>query len=332
MQYDLAEARGVTALLIGRLGDMIVASPMLRALRRAAPEARLRLVASAASRQAAAMIPGVDEVVLIHPYWKPAGNCRAAAALRARPCDLLVDLNPSPSRTSAALAALARSPVKAAFSKGRFDFLYTDRAEAPAEREHMLDRYARLARLLNLDYEPRLEVRLKPEDERSAEAVAAGWDRPAGLRLLVHAGNFKKFDNRWPEDKFAELCGGLQGNLGIDLVFLAGPGEAGPVAALASRLKRPAPVAGPFPAAVTAALLKRADALLCNITGTTHLAAAVGTPTFGLYSGYTHAVWRPRDPGHDGVVSGDWESCRGIPVEAARARLEGFLARLQARA
>lgn len=77
--------------------------------------------------------------------------------------------------------------------------------------------------------------------------------------------------------------------------------------------------------------MKRMDLCVLNVTGTTHLAAALGCPTFGFYSGYTDAVWRPRGPRHWGAVSSSWESCRGISVDEAYAALEPALLSLASR-
>jgi ADP-heptose:LPS heptosyltransferase len=207
------------------------------------------------------------------------------------------------------------------------DRLFTHRAEPPGEAEHMLDRYARLARELGLEYEPVTELRLRAEDERAAETLMKRIDpQPApGLRVAMHPGNFKKFENRWPEDKFAALSDKLLGIPSLRLFYLAGPGEETPARAILSRLKSPVPLIPPSPLGLTGALMRRMDLCVLNITGTTHLAAALGVPTFGFYSGYTHAVWRPRGVRHSGVASSSWESCRDISVEAAWTSLRAAL-------
>ena len=325
MDLAVDKIRRVTALLIGRLGDLIVATPFLRGLQERFPQAKIRLVTSSATKEAARLIPWPDEVLCVHPYWRPWENLKFATSLLASPCDLLVDLNPSFSRTSAALALLSRAQAKAAFAKGRLDFLYTLRAHAPGLAEHMLDRYARLAALLGAPYEPRMELRLCAQDEEKADNIIQKMFSGKFPKIGIHPGNFKKFDNRWPEDKFMELTDLLLDAGADDILYLAGPGEEGQTRKIAARLKRPVPVLGPFPVGVLGALLKRLDLLVCNITGTTHLAAALGTPTFGLYTGYTNAVWRPRGSRHSGVVADSWESCRGISVSEACRELKAFL-------
>src|SRR5258706_8278469 len=94
----------------------------------------------------------------------------------------------------------------------------------------------------------------------------------------------------------------------LDIVYLGGPGEGEKVRSLAARLERPVGVLPEAGLGAVAAALKRADVFVCNPTGTTHLAAAVGARTFTINAGYTYAVWRPLGPRHGGVVSDSWKS------------------------
>jgi ADP-heptose:LPS heptosyltransferase len=315
------------AVLIGRVGDLIVATPFLRSLRKGYPEARIKLIVSPLCIETAELIPDIDHFEVMHRLHWVGRNIITIRSLFRDPCDLAVDLNPSFSRTSTLLMTLLHAaPVRLGFVKGRWDKVFTEQAAAPGNREHMLDRYARLARALELPYEPKPEVRLTPEHEAQADEILKALPKAKGRRLLVHPGNFKKFENRWPEEKFIELTNRLMGDASLDILYMAGPGEAEPVARIVSALKRPVPVIPAAPLGVVGAVMKRMDLCVLNITGTTHLAGALGVPTFGLYTGYTDAVWRLRGPKQFGVAAKDWESCRGITVDEAHAGLEETLA------
>lgn len=318
-------------LWIGRLGDIVVTSPFFAALRAKLPSARIRLVSGEGGAGVARLCPGLDEVAVLRRWHHPLANLRLAAGLMAADDDLLIDLNSSYSRSSCALALLSRAPMKLAFSRGRGDGIFTHLIAAPAETEHMLDRYGRLAAALGAPYEPRPRVQVHAWDMEAADRLLRALALPGGKLLVgVHPGNFKKFDNRWPEEKFVELGGRLQARKDVSLVFLAGPGEEVPVRAIASKLKRPAPVLVSPSVAVAAGLLSRLSLFVGNATGTAHLAAAVGTPTFCLLARYTKTVWMPRagaGRNHE-IVSDSWRSCRDIPVETAWKALEDALADL----
>lgn len=321
--------REITALMIGRLGDLLVASPFLRSLKGLYPRARLRLVVSAVAVEAARLLPEVDETLEFHKLRSFLANAGLARGLARGRCDLMVDLNPAFSRTAALLGAAVRAPVKLGFRKGRLDGVFTHLVEAPSEGEHMLDRYKRLALAVGAPFDPTPHLRLSPSDLDQASQLLNLHSGSKRIRVLIHAGNFKKFDNRWPEEKFVALTDRLLDDPALELFYLAGPGEEAPVRAIVEKLKKPVPVLGPLSVGRAAALLSKIDCALLNITGTTHLAWAVGAPTFGLYSGYTGAVWRLRGPEHGGIVANDWESCRSIGVDDSYRAFRAHLATLK---
>jgi heptosyltransferase-2/heptosyltransferase-3 len=319
-----------TCVYIGRVGDVIVATPFLRALRRRFPRARIKLVVGWRSRQVLPLIPFVDESAVLEKPVKILGHVRLAAGLLRRRADLIVDLNSSFSKTSTLIVKAARARVRLGFEKERGPLVFTDTVAAPGLKEHMADRYERLATALGAAYSGEPELRLPPADAVEADRLLAPLELGRGrqLKIAIHAGNFDRFSFRWPEEKFVELADRLQADPAVRLFFLAGPAERKPVAAIANALARPAPLLPQARLGVTGAMLKRMDLFVCNITGTTHLAAALGVPTFGFYAGYTDPVWRPRGARHGGTVCPEWESCRETSVDEAHAALKEHIARL----
>lgn len=300
---------------------------MLRALSRKFPQARVRLIVQSLCSEAAALIPWVDDLTALQRLHRTApANAKFAAALSSSSCDLLVDLNPSFSRAAAVATSVVRSPMKAGFHKGRLDELFTHHAQAPGAGEHILDRYARLAALLDAPYEPRLELRLNPADEARAARVVSGLGLPAGPRVLIHAGSFHRLDRRWEKENFVTLIDRVtRSRPDIQLVFLSGAGEQRQTEELSSRLKRSAYALPALPLGVIGALMRLADLCVLNVMSTTQLAAGMGMPTFGFYSGCAGAVWRPRGSQHAGVTAREWNSCRGVTVDQAWAALEPVL-------
>lgn len=324
----LGDVERVAALWIGRLGDFLIATPFLHALRERFPQARITAIVGERGREAAELCPGVDEILTLHKLARPLANLRLAAALLRGRYDLLVDLNSAFSRASTAVAWLARAKVKLAFARGAGNGVFTHTVAAPAETEHMLDRYARLAGAIGAPYRPKLRARV-PEPGGSAGRETMRRLReaaPAGARLvLIHPGNFKKVENRWPEEKFISLTDRLLQRGGCAVAYLAGPGEEEPVRNIVERCGHEIPVVGPMSLAALAGALSETDLLIVNATGTAHLAAALEVPTFTFLSRYTKAVWMPREGPHHSVVSPSWESCRETGVDEAWSALVAAL-------
>lgn len=329
---DVSKTERITCLYIGRVGDVIVATSLLRALRRRFPRARIRVLASWRSAQVAPLVPFADEWAYLEKTPRVLSHLSFVWRVLAEPCDLLVDLNSSYSKTSMLIAAGVRAPVKLAFDKGRGPKSFTHKLPAPGEKEHMWDRYGRLAEALGASSEETApELKLPPADVVEALALLGPLLQPptSAFKIAIHPGNFDRFSFRWPEEKFVALTDLLLGDPTLKVFYMGGPGEADKVAEIVARLKRPVPVLPPARLGVSGAMLQRMDLFVCNITGTTHLAAALGVPTFGFYAGYTQAVWRPRGARHGGTLCPEWESCRETTVDDAYAALKDHVARLR---
>lgn len=332
MRVDLGTApiERITCVYIGRIGDVIVATPFLRALRKRFPRARIRLIAGYRAVQVLPLIPFVDERVVLGRPGQVGAHLTLIASLLREPCDLLIDLNSSFSKTSSLIARAARARVSLAFEKGRGPRVFNRAIPAPEEREHMAHRYERLAEAVGGPYGPDLELRVPPEDDVRAERLLAPLlaSEAAAFRVLVHPGNITRPPAFWPADRLTELCRRLQGDPTLRLFFLAGPGELETVRGIVSGLPRPATILPAAPLSVVAGMIKRMNLLVGSLTSTTHLAAALGVPTFAFYEGYTQAVWRPRGARHGGTVSGSWSGVGSTTVEEAHAALKEHLARL----
>lgn len=332
MRVDLGTApiERITCLYIGRIGDVIVATPFLRALRKRFPKARIRLIAGYRAVQVLPLIPFVDETVVLGRPGQVGAHLTLALSLLREPCDLLVDLNSSFSKTSTMLARAARPRLSLAFEKGKGPRVFNRVIPAPQEREHMALRYERLTEAIGGTYGPDLELRVPPEDDARAAKLLAPLIAadPGAFRVLVHPGNITRPPAFWPSDRLAELCRGLQDDPTLKLFFLAGPGELETVRGISSKLPRSAPILPAAPLPVVAGMVKRMNLLVGSLTSTTHLAAALGVPTFAFYEGYTQAVWRPRGARHGGTVSAQWSGVGSTTVAQAQAALKEHLSRL----
>ena len=332
MRIDLGTApiERITCLYIGRIGDVVVATPFLRALRKRFPKARIRLIAGYRAVQVLPLIPFVDEKVVLGRPGQLGAHLTLALSLLREPCDLLVDLNSSFSKTSTFLARAARARVSLAFEKGKGPRVFNRTIPAPEEREHMAHRYERLAEAVGGTYGPDLELRVSPQDDaRAGELLApllAADSR--SFRVLVHPGNITRPPAFWPADRLTELCRRLQDDPSLRLYFLAGPGELETVRSIAAALPRPAPILPAAPLPVVAGMVKRMNLLVGSLTSTTHIAAALGVPTFAFYEGYTQAVWRPRGARNGGTVSTQWSGVGPTTVEQASSALKEHISRL----
>lgn len=328
------------------IGDVVLATPVLQALRRAYPTAHITWAIGSWSRPAIARHPLLDSILdtgpAALPVKTPAGFVRFVRGLRAGHYDLAVSLVRSPLMSLALL--LSGIPHRAGLDSAGRGFGYTIRAAIdPLQPRHEAEIYLDVPRALGLDVSGcRANIPVDAADLERVRALLPG-DKP--LLIINPAGGRNPgmtLDvKRWPPGHFAALADRLAVKLDARLVLLAGPGDGAIIAAVQSRLQTPAQVfLGILSFGEIAALASLSRLYIGNDTGLTHLAAAAGAPTAMIlgpsdparYAPFTDnalALWKPARVQSGGVAQGapaDWDWTRdGISVDEAEERLLAFL-------
>ncbi len=279
------------------IGDVVMISPALRALRKGFPQAQLDVLARASVAGAYVGHPLVDDVLVeerrsgTRRHEGPLGVLRLSRMLRQRCYDLAVIL---PKSFGAALApALAGIPRRVGFPTDWRRRLLTHPVPLPASAEamHHVEFFLAPAQYLGCPDEDRsLVFAVGEEDRQAARAFLAGHGLApksgrSGLDkalIAIHPGA-SKFERAWSPEKFGQLARALEGK-GAWLVVLGAPADR----ATASQVLREAGSAtldavGLGGIGTMAALLEQCDLFIGNDSGPMHVAAAVGTPTVAIF-------------------------------------------------
>lgn len=330
------------------IGDVVMATAALDALRRAYPQARIAWLIGAWSRPALEGHPWIDALIDCGPGALP-GILTTARLIRAERPDLLVSFVRSPRMSAAALLSGVR--MRAGLDSAGRGFGYTVRARIdPAERRPEAEIYLDVVRALGID--PPGARTFVPVAETDAAAVATRLraDGLTGDYLVVHAGGGRNPGmmmavKRYPPDRLADLAARLARRLQAAVIVIGAADDAAAVAGLRAAI-RAADVsalayAGEFSFGQIGALAAGARLYLGSDTGLTHYAAAAGARTVALfgpsdpiryapYSDHALALWKPTARIGSGGVSGgpvaDWDWDRdGISVDEAEARIVAWM-------
>ncbi|HYM80565.1 MAG TPA: glycosyltransferase family 9 protein [Candidatus Limnocylindria bacterium] len=302
-------ADAVLAIRSRALGDLVVLTPALRALRRGHPGASLELVTESRYAPLFEGAPEVDRV------WRLGrthlATARLALALRRRRYPVAVDFFGNP--RSAFLTAASGAARRVGFALRGRGSAYHVRVErqivlAPGRREYAADIHLRLARAAGGepdDLGPHLHL---GEPARAAGARLldrAGVPEPERTIGLVAAGSWAT--KTWPLSHAALLARDLLAS-GSPVLLITGPGEA----RVTEGMRRLVPGLSLLPPGDVAALagaVGRLRAVIGTESGARHLAVALGIPTFTWF-GPTHPdSWTPPDPRH-----GYWQT--SLPCRA----------------
>ena len=296
---DLAAARRILVVRPDNVGDVVLLTPALRALRAAAPQARLDLLASPAGAAVAAMIPELDGVLVASPSWQQLPAPRSVADSTADPGAqagerelldriaagrydvMLVVTSFSQSPWPAAhLGLLAGIGTRVVHSREFAGAVATHWVTPPPDTTHHVDRSLHLLAAIGVPDRGRTPSVTVPGEAHAEAAALAGDSRFA---LLVPGASCPS--RRYPTDRFGAAAA-LVAAGGLPVLVAGTAAEAGlvdeVVRAAASPAVRALPAAG-LP--VFAALVARAEVALTNNSGGLHLADAVGTPVVATYAG-----------------------------------------------
>lgn len=290
-----------------QMGDMVCATPVFRAVRETWPEARIALVTAPVNVEVVRHNPHLDEVLTYDKkaVCRPGGFLRFARTLRNFRPDLAFVLGSvSFSVTSAyiALGSGARWIVGA--DSEPFGFDISRRAfslclpSTPELDRHAVDHSLAPLEAVGVTTDDRSTVVVPaPEEREAADRILADLDLSPGF-WAVHPGAGKK-QNVWPPDRFAAIVSRAAAE-GRHVLVLHGPADGEVLEALRASLdhglEARVKIAPPCPVGVGAALLARADRLLCNDTGVMHVAGAVGVPTVALFGPTDLGLWKPPSP------------------------------------
>ena len=312
------EPRAIVASRTDRIGDLLCGTPLLAALHRRWPSARLVVIPGPKNRAVLAGLPFVEA----GPTFgrEPLSWYRVRAWLHRQRFDLAVSLC-SESMAGVYVSAWSRAPIRAATHPEKTRSAHN--LFFGPDDYHQLTRYCRCAELLGFPCETTKPVFVVPAaDERRGRETAAAL-RGAGPLVGVQIPNRVGGTHRrraWPLSSIVDLVRGLAAS-GVTVVLCG----VGPEVADAERVREavPASVVCPRLALTAFAGLQRQFALfISSHTGTLHLADAVGTPTVGYGSRDKQAGWGLVGEHHRAVTA---EDVGAIPVaavlDAARAAL-----------
>ncbi|MBI2939071.1 MAG: lipopolysaccharide heptosyltransferase II [Chloroflexi bacterium] len=283
------------------IGDLLLATPVFRALRQAWPEAHLALGVGRWSRPAVEGNPHLDELVDTGNVGSGRYPLREYLALvgRLRGGGFDACLVLERSLWLALLPALAGIPLRAGFDSAGRGFAHHIRVDLDAPR-HETDRYLDVVCALGLpDDGPAPEFHPSDADRAAAQQLFADLGLPVGRAIAINPGGGANPGmllerKRWPAERFAALIERIRTD-GAEAFLVGGPSDHQPVTAVQMALGRPVPsLAGRLTIGQTGAALQLAAAYVGNDTGITHLAAAVGTPVVALYGPSDPRMYRPR--------------------------------------
>lgn len=294
------------------IGDLLLATPVLRALRAEFPQAHITLLADAKIDAVVKYNRHIDELISVDKkgYHNKLGNyLRLIADIRGRKFDLVVNLHPN-ERASAIAAFSGAKKIVGYSSRGfglLFDLVVTNQnfdrnLKNSPDISHQVEQHlALLEKALGIcrhDHQG-LDMWL---DDATLQRADALWATAFGQEQLAVIGfntGASWPTKRWTTAGFAAVADKLL-DLGYGVAFFGGPMDTDNVEEIVNQMEHPnhphiAVFTGRVSLLELAGLIRKCTALLTNDSGPMHVAIAQKTPVIAIFGPSNEVGFGPYD-------------------------------------
>ncbi|HEX4899572.1 MAG TPA: glycosyltransferase family 9 protein [Pyrinomonadaceae bacterium] len=318
--WDWAEVRSVLVIRLRSIGDTVLATPSLHALKRFLPDARIDILVEDWVAPVLEGFPYVDNVLTLKRNSTTA-RARAMRQLRSLRYDVVYNLHGG--TTATLLTRASGATRRVGLATYQYSRLYTHLAPSPLilwkrAQTHSVEQQLALLGWTGVPVSDRPPTQLAVVDHAavsvSTRLRAAGWNEQQPLAVIHPAAAFAT--KQWSAENFARVAEHLY-DRGLAVVVITAPAEA-EVGALVEGLSA-APVINFSDLSLpeVTALASRARVFVGNDSGIAHIAAAVGLPSVVIFGSSNVAHWRPwaTAPAEVVLEEMDCQPCHGYYCE-----------------
>jgi len=275
------EVRRILILKWGALGDLVAATPAIKAIRQAFPRAKITLFSNPPYEEIAPAGTLTDEVILFKRHRE---FCKLLVNIKTHKWDAAFNLSWNSDR-SAILCYLSFAPLRVGSGgPGWLGFLYNRRVPPFAKNRHEIDRHLDIVRALGIptgNVKPFTFISEKAKQEAETGLRNLGISEKS-LLIGIHPGA-SSLEKSWGEENYGWLGKEIIRRYQADLMVTWGPKEE----QMATRVvlasgKRAFISPQTIKVENLAALISCCKIYICNCSGPMNVALALNTPIVAL--------------------------------------------------
>ncbi|HKZ21932.1 MAG TPA: glycosyltransferase family 9 protein [candidate division Zixibacteria bacterium] len=276
-----------------RIGDVLMCTPVIRALRQKYPQSHLAFLTEEESKSILENNPNLNQVIVWdkNKYSNWFYALKKIKEIRDKKFDLVIDLLGTPRTALASFLSGSKKRIGFAY---RFRKIFYNLKVVPDQQE----KYGALYKLDSLK-----PLRIEPRDcklDMVIDSKAKSFAQKFFMENKISDSDFKitisptarRRFNFWFLDRYAQVADGLMEKYSAKVILVWGPGEKEIVEKIASLMKfKPITSSETSTLLELAAILGQCDLHLGNDNGTKHIATAVGVPTVTIYGPHSPVSW-----------------------------------------
>jgi lipopolysaccharide heptosyltransferase II len=285
-RIELSTVNKILLVRLRRIGDVVMTSPAITALKKSLPHASLTYIVEEPYRRLVEGNPRLDRVISLPADQGLLDFLGFIRNLRRVKYDALIDFHGGP--RASRIAFLARARVKVGYKLKYKNFIYDIRL--PRSRKggyfHSVENHLNLVKALGIAVlePPPLELPpARPEEKKRIDAYWAENDLERTKAVIFHIGAGNAFRD-WGAQNLATLAGLLAGRSGVRIILVGSAGDKARQGEILAAVRQPVlSLVAELNLIELLELLGRATLFVGPDSGPMHIAAAAGTPIVALF-------------------------------------------------
>lgn len=280
MKLNKKRIKRILIMRLGKIGDVLLSTPLIRNLKKNFPKAHIAYIVS---RRAAPVLennPNISKIIISDRdiFYK---------IIKQEKYDLAIDLNviDITSQLSRVCGARYRAGLyKGGASNTHYNILLGD----PAKKDDIVNYVLRLLKKLGLknDKDKKTEIYLTSKEKKFAQRIIK---RSSKKLIGIQATFCQKL--LWPVRNFARLADILISKYGTRVVIFSSPYTEAQTLKFKKYMKQKACFLQVSDLRKYLAVLSRCDMFIANEGGQIHMAMALGVPTIGIFGSEFNKFW-----------------------------------------
>lgn len=298
----MVDYKNILIVRTDRIGDVVLTTPAIKAVRKGFPHARITILVSASTQDLVKGNPYLDEILVDDRRYQhrgPWGYYKLISMIRKRKFDLAIVFH-TKKRTNL-LCFLAGIPHRVGYKNNKFGFLlnvpiFDDR---PLGIKHEAKYCLDVLKAIDI-YETEIElyIPLQPEAERWATEIFDEFrlDRSQAIVVIHPWSNCPT--REWPVKRFCELIHQLSDKYACDFILVGSKENKDTAKEIVETVDVPmVDLTGKTDLGQLVSLVKRCHLLISNDSGPVHIAAGLDVPVVSIFTrnqpGINPKRWQP---------------------------------------
>jgi lipopolysaccharide heptosyltransferase II len=289
------EIKRILLLRHDRVGDMVLSTPVFRALKTEYPDAKITVLASENNHDILQNNPNVDEVLIYK------GMRSFMSEVHKKNFDMAIDLFLTHDLKQPFMTYISGAKYRLGFEDSGREIFFNMRSPSTLPQKRMVEHLSDLAVAAGaetVDSEP--EIFLSEEEKKWALSLLSDMGLEESLIIAVHPGAFYP-SQRWPAERFGESARQIIEHCRTAIFIFGGKNERHLLEKIRNIAGDRSHIFCGLPLRQFMALLNCCSLLICNNSGPLHIASALRIPTVSMTGPTVVPLWLPPSENHIAV-------------------------------